>query len=622
MSVDSLRDALAGRYAIDRELGRGGMGVVSLARDIALDRLVALKVLPSELARNPETRERFLREARTAAQLSHPNIVPVHHADAVGDLAFFAMGYVDGENLGERVRARGALPVAEAVRYLREAAWALAYAHARGVVHRDIKPENLLLDRATGRVMVTDFGIARDAARADGLTQTGHVLGTVHYMSPEQVAGEPLDGRSDLYALGVVGFQLLSARLPFEGDVASAILVAHATRLAPSLASIAPGVPRQVAAVVDACLAKAPEDRPATGEALADALGSAVAAAEQDAAALPPTADARLTEAQALALWQRAAQLQADALRRVDTTAIAPTLAQGGSRTGSPAAPRDGTPAEGYRLAHVQAAAIEAGISQQFVALALAELGGAQRGGTAGTALSPAPIGGWQERRATQLLGTAERSCAATRVIPAPPSRVLQALGQVLQQSPFELVLGGTVGGHPLDGGVLVFDLTGAVSTLGVASGLNLTWYGTRLQLEARSLQVTLREAPGIPGSTEVTMYTDLRPGVRRNVNASAWLSGTLGATGGGLAAAIGAKALVALGALGIALPAVGAGAVIAAGTMALYRSSYRGAVRRAEDEMGRALDAVAGSLRALELFGASAPPQRPLRIGGLRGTD
>ncbi|MBK6306344.1 MAG: serine/threonine protein kinase [Gemmatimonadetes bacterium] len=207
MSVDSLRDALAGRYAIDRELGRGGMGVVYLARDIALDRLVALKVLPSELARNPETRERFLREARTAAQLSHPNIVPVYHADAVGDLAFFAMGYVDGENLGERVRARGALPVAEAVRYLREAAWALAYAHARGVVHRDIKPENLLLDRATGRVMVTDFGIARDAARADGLTQTGHVLGTVHYMSPEQVAGEPLDGRSDLYALGVVGFQ-------------------------------------------------------------------------------------------------------------------------------------------------------------------------------------------------------------------------------------------------------------------------------------------------------------------------------------------------------------------------------------------------------------------------------
>ncbi|MBK6306343.1 MAG: hypothetical protein IPF47_11780 [Gemmatimonadetes bacterium] len=318
----------------------------------------------------------------------------------------------------------------------------------------------------------------------------------------------------------------------------------------------------------------------------------------------PPPADAR---PEATALWQpRSCSRRPPAGHHRDPAPPHP----GGAR--------DGTP-QGYRPRR-QAAAIEAGISQQFVALALAELG-ARSAGTP-TALSPAPIGGWQERRATQLLGTAERSCAATRVIPAPPSRVLQALGQVLQQSPFELVLGGTVGGHPLDGGVLVFDLPGAVSTLGVASGLNLTWYGTRLQLEARSLQVTLREAPGIPGSTEVTMYTDLRPGVRRNVNASAWLSGTLGATGGGLAAAIGAKALVALGALGIALPAVGAGAVIAAGTMALYRSSYRGAVRRAEDEMGRALDAVAGSLRALELFGASAPPQRPLRIGGLRGTD
>ncbi|MBK6458221.1 MAG: serine/threonine protein kinase [Gemmatimonadetes bacterium] len=489
------------------------MGVVYLARDIALDRLVALKVLPSELARNPETRERFLREARTAAQLSHPNIVPVYHADAVGDLAFFAMGYVDGENLGERVRARGALPVAEAVRYLREAAWALAYAHARGVVHRDIKPENLLLDRATGRVMVTDFGIARDAARADGLTQTGHVLGTVHYHEPRAGGGRaarraqrPLRVRRGRLpapecAAPLRGRRRLGhPRRPCHAP--RALARRHRPGRSPAGGGGGRCVPRQ-----------APEDRPATGEALADALGSAVAAAEQDAAALPPTADARLTEAQALALWQRAAQLQADALRRVDTTAIAPTLAQGGSAPGRrrrPATARRPR-AIGSRTCRprpsrpASPSSLSPSPSPSWVARSAA--------GTAGTALSPAPICGWQERRATQLLGTAERSCAATRVIPAPPSRVLQALGQVLQQSPFELVLGGTVGGHTLDGGVLVFDLPGAVSTLGVVSGLNLTWYGTRLQLEARSLQVTLREAPGIPGSTEVTMYTDLRLG-------------------------------------------------------------------------------------------------------------
>ena len=213
--LPALRVALQGQYSIERELGRGGMGIVVLARDERLDRQVALKVLPPSLAEHPETRERFLREARMAAQLSHPNIVPVYRADDIGGFAFFAMGFIDGETLGDRVRARGTLPPVEVVRVLREVAWALAYAHARGIVHRDVKPENILIERGTGRAVVTDFGIARSDFNP-ALTQDGLVLGTVHYMSPEQSSGEPLDGRSDLYALGCVGFLALSGRLPLE----------------------------------------------------------------------------------------------------------------------------------------------------------------------------------------------------------------------------------------------------------------------------------------------------------------------------------------------------------------------------------------------------------------------
>ena len=159
--VLALERAVAGRYALERELGRGGMGVVLLARDLSLDRLVALKLLPTLLATQPLLRERFLREARTAAGLAHPNIVPIHAVEAHDDLAFIAMGFVDGETLAERVRRRGPLPPREVARILREVAWALAYAHGRGIVHRDIKPDNILIERGSGRALVTDFGIAR-----------------------------------------------------------------------------------------------------------------------------------------------------------------------------------------------------------------------------------------------------------------------------------------------------------------------------------------------------------------------------------------------------------------------------------------------------------------------------
>ena len=269
-----LQAALAGEYSLQRELGRGGMGIVYLARDVQLDRDVAIKVLPSDLAR-AETRERFLREARTAAGLSHPHIVPIHRVGDVGGFVFFVMSYVEGETLGERLRRSGPLPAAEAARVMREVAWALAYAHGRGIVHRDVKPDNILLEAGTGRALVTDFGIAHGGASGGVVTESGQVMGTAHFMSPEQAAGEPLDGRSDLYALGVVGYLAVSGRLPFEASNLPALLIRQATEAAPGVALVAPGLPSALAAVIDRCLAHDPADRYPDGEAMAAALAPA-----------------------------------------------------------------------------------------------------------------------------------------------------------------------------------------------------------------------------------------------------------------------------------------------------------------------------------------------------------
>src|SRR6266567_952309 len=186
--------AVAGRYSLERERGRGGMGVVYLAREVRLDRPVAIKLLPPEFAAQETLRDRFLREARTAARLSHPYIVPIHSVDEIGGFVFYVMAYVEGETLAQRVAARGAVPPHEATRVLREVAWALAYAHAQGVVHRDVKPANILLERGTERAMVTDFGIAR-LTRTSGETAVGELLGTPEYMRPEQAGGDEVDGR-------------------------------------------------------------------------------------------------------------------------------------------------------------------------------------------------------------------------------------------------------------------------------------------------------------------------------------------------------------------------------------------------------------------------------------------
>jgi serine/threonine-protein kinase len=250
------------------------MGLVYLAREVRLERRVAIKLLPPERAVEPTARERFLREARTAAQLSHPGIVPIFAVDEVQDLVFFAMAYVEGETLGQRVRGDGPVGCAALARVLEEVARALAHAHGRGVVHRDVQPDNILLDGTSGQALVSDFGIAR----VDGSSTTwpGRVVGTADFMSPEQAIGGPVDPRSDLYSLGVVAFYALSGRLPFSGPDAVTVLARHVSDPPPPLASVVPGVPPRLAEVVDRCLSKDPAARFPTGDALADAVARAV----------------------------------------------------------------------------------------------------------------------------------------------------------------------------------------------------------------------------------------------------------------------------------------------------------------------------------------------------------
>lgn len=279
---DYLRDrvtvAVGEHYLIESEIGRGGMAVVYRATDLHLHRTVAIKVLPPDVAFNGDVRARFLREAQTAAQLSHPNIVPIYAVDDKdgGSLVYFVMAYIDGESLGVRLAREGAWPVDRTVRVLRDVADALAYAHARGVVHRDIKPDNILIDRASGRPMVTDFGIARATAGEVRLTATGVAVGTPAYMSPEQALGErEVDGRSDLYSLGVVGYHMLTGDTPFKAGNTPAMLLKHVSERPRPLRERRPEVPAYLAIAIDRALAKKPEDRWADAAEFRDALDGA-----------------------------------------------------------------------------------------------------------------------------------------------------------------------------------------------------------------------------------------------------------------------------------------------------------------------------------------------------------
>jgi predicted Ser/Thr protein kinase len=286
-----VEQVLAQTFELDREIGRGGMGIVYLARDRRLKRPVAIKVLPPELSFRSDIRSRFLREAETAAQLSHPNIVPIFTVDEREGLVFFVMAYVDGDTLARRLAGNTRVPVPEARRLLTEVASALAYAHSRGVIHRDIKPDNILLSSDGGRAMVTDFGIARAISNTSGadsrLTATGVAIGTPTYMSPEQCAGDrEVDGRSDLYSLGIVAYQMLSGDVPFRGTGTGALLVKHISEKPVPITDQVPDLPPWLAAIVMCLLEKQPADR------FPDA-GSLVRALDQGEQGTTPVAASR-----------------------------------------------------------------------------------------------------------------------------------------------------------------------------------------------------------------------------------------------------------------------------------------------------------------------------------------
>jgi serine/threonine protein kinase len=289
--------SLAATYELDREIGRGGMGIVYKAKDRRLKRSVAIKVLPPELAFRGEIRTRFLREAETAAQLSHPNIVPIYSVDERDGIVYFVMALVEGENLAVRLHTQGALSPGEARRILLEVTHALAYAHDRGVVHRDIKPDNILLQAGDGRVLVTDFGIARAVTEgADSrLTATGMAIGTPAYMSPEQSTGDrQIDGRSDLYSLGVVGYQMLTGDPPFEAPSTPAMLVKHLSERPEPIHTRRRGVPPDLERAVMLCLEKDPDLRFPSAAAMATALESGNVPELPDAPA-PPVRASRTT---------------------------------------------------------------------------------------------------------------------------------------------------------------------------------------------------------------------------------------------------------------------------------------------------------------------------------------
>ncbi len=291
-AVAALNAALADRYRLERELGRGGMATVYVAHDVRHDRQVAVKVLRPELSAAIGG-ERFLAEIRTTARLRHPNILPLFDSGDAGGALYYVMPLVQGESLHARLARDGTLPLDEALQVTREVADALTHAHAAGIVHRDIKPENILLEG--GHALLTDFGIAR-AVDADGdvrLTATGLALGTPLYMSPEQSAGDPLvDGRSDLYSLAAVLFEMLAGRPPFVGKSPQAILLQRFTQPAPRVSTLRPDVPAAIDAAVDRALTRDPAERQPSVERfaaslVADATGARSAAADRSIAVLP-----------------------------------------------------------------------------------------------------------------------------------------------------------------------------------------------------------------------------------------------------------------------------------------------------------------------------------------------
>jgi serine/threonine-protein kinase len=255
-----LVEALAGRYRIKKLLGQGGMGAVFLADDLELDRQVAIKVLANTAGTDASFVERFRREARTAARLDHPHIIPIYGVESAGDLHYFVMRYVPGRSLEDVLADQPRLEIEAARRILIQAARALSHAHRHQIVHRDVKPANIMLD-GDDRVVLTDFGISKAVRATTNLTSTGAIIGTPTYMAPEQARGLAIDGRTDQYALGVVGFEMLAGAPPFESGDVFALLLKHMEEAPTRLRSVRPEVPPEIEAAITRALAKVPEER-------------------------------------------------------------------------------------------------------------------------------------------------------------------------------------------------------------------------------------------------------------------------------------------------------------------------------------------------------------------------
>ena len=551
--------ALAGQYELECEIGRGGMGVVYRARDLRLDRLVAIKTLPAHLAGDPIVRERFLREARTAGRLSHQNIVPIHRADELGGHVFFVMGYIDGASLAQRIRERERLAVSDVARNLIDVASALGYAHEHGVIHRDVKAENILIERDSGRALVTDFGIAR-LAEASPLTATGQVLGTVYYLSPEQVTGEDVDARSDIYSLGVVGYFALSGRFPFDASLASAVLIAHVNKAAPPSHEVAPHAPRALTDTIDRCLAKHPADRfqscfelraaltAIETSVLADADERAANSAGNGAAnGAAPERQVLVSDTEAQEILQRAADLQAATGLQPRPTAV----------MGARDPQRQVSETSGHRLINVRDAAVEAGISAQYVDHALLEHG-----------LTPRGYAG----------------DAAIVVVDRAREPSKWAGGRVRFQ--YEVVVDGEM---PLEDADLIVDIIRqTISSPGQATtvGRTLTWQGN----PARS-NLTVTVFPRA-GKTTIRVTDNLRAA------AGGLFGGIVGGAGGGtggiwmaLGANFGGAHGVAIGLLSWA----GAIAVSYAGA----RTAFARASKRSERKLTTLVETIAAQVRA-----------------------
>jgi predicted Ser/Thr protein kinase len=281
-------DTLGG-YTLESLLGRGGMGSVYLATHERLGRRVALKVIAPELAHDDDFRLRFLREARLAASLDHPHVIPVYDAGEVDGVLFIAMRYVPGSTLQRVLQEAGPLPVAETVRIAEQVGSALDAAHAAGLVHRDVKPANVLLAEPDGHVYLCDFGLAKPMSSAS-TTRTGFFLGTADYSAPEQIEGRPLDARADVYSLGGVVFHCLTGRPPFTRDTEFAVLQAHLADPPPLVSELRPALPLEVDRIVATALAKRPEARYASAGTFVGALREAVTGGADAATKAAPTA--------------------------------------------------------------------------------------------------------------------------------------------------------------------------------------------------------------------------------------------------------------------------------------------------------------------------------------------